>query len=56
MSDFLGRPPARLRRVSARSREFGERFYAILFKANPELRPLFQSDLRGQMKMFASRT
>ena len=41
-------------RVSARSREFGERFYAILFKANPELRPLFQSDLAGQMKMFAS--
>jgi hemoglobin-like flavoprotein len=41
-------------RVSARSREFGERFYANLFKANPELRPLFQSDLTGQMKMFAS--
>lgn len=41
-------------RVSARSRVFGERFYAILFEANPELRPLFQNDLTAQTKMLVS--
>jgi class 3 adenylate cyclase/ferredoxin/hemoglobin-like flavoprotein len=41
-------------RVSARSREFVARFYAILFEANPELRPLFQNDLTVQTKMLAS--
>jgi class 3 adenylate cyclase/hemoglobin-like flavoprotein len=41
-------------RVSARSREFGERFYANLFKANPELRPLFVNDLTAQTKMLVS--
>jgi class 3 adenylate cyclase/truncated hemoglobin YjbI len=41
-------------RVSARSREFGERFYAILFEANPELRPLFQNGLTAQTKMLVS--
>jgi class 3 adenylate cyclase/hemoglobin-like flavoprotein len=41
-------------RVSARSREFGERFYANLFEADPELRPLFQSDLTAQTKMLVS--
>jgi class 3 adenylate cyclase/hemoglobin-like flavoprotein len=40
--------------VSARSREFGERFYAMLFKANPELRPLFHNDLTIQAKMFVA--
>jgi hemoglobin-like flavoprotein len=37
-----------------RSREFGERFYAILFEANPELRPLFQNGLTAQTKMLVS--
>jgi class 3 adenylate cyclase/hemoglobin-like flavoprotein len=41
-------------RISARSKEFGERFYAILFQANPELRPLFQKDLAVQTKMLVS--
>ena len=41
-------------RISARSREFGERFYAILFEANPEVRPLFQNDLTAQTKMLVS--
>jgi len=40
--------------ISARSKEFGERFYAILFEANPELRPLFQNDLAAQTKMLVS--
>jgi class 3 adenylate cyclase/hemoglobin-like flavoprotein len=41
-------------RVSTRWRAFIERFYAILFEANPELRPLFQKDLTVQTKMLAS--
>jgi hemoglobin-like flavoprotein len=41
-------------RISARSREFGERFYANLFKANPELLTLFTNDSTAQTKMFVS--
>ena len=41
-------------RVAVRSKEFGERFYANLFKANPEVRSLFQNDLAAQMKMLVS--
>jgi hemoglobin-like flavoprotein len=41
-------------RVAVRSKEFGERFYANLFKANPEMRSLFQSDLAAQTKMLVS--
>jgi hemoglobin-like flavoprotein len=35
-------------RVAVRSKEFGERFYANLFKANPEVHSLFQNDLAVQ--------
>lgn len=41
-------------RLSERSQEFGQRFYAILFEANPELRPAFKSDLSVQTKMLVS--
>jgi class 3 adenylate cyclase/hemoglobin-like flavoprotein len=41
-------------RISTRSHEFGERFYAILFELNPELRPLFDNDLAVQKKMLVS--
>jgi class 3 adenylate cyclase/hemoglobin-like flavoprotein len=41
-------------RVAVRSKEFGERFYANLFKANPEMRSLFQNDLAAQTKMLVS--
>ncbi|MBV8590809.1 MAG: 2Fe-2S iron-sulfur cluster binding domain-containing protein [Acetobacteraceae bacterium] len=41
-------------RVAGRLTDFSERFYAILFEANPELRPLFQHDLTIQAKMLAS--
>ncbi len=41
-------------RISSRSKEFGERFYTILFEANPELRQLFQHDMAGQTKMLVS--
>lgn len=41
-------------RISARSAEFVELFYAILFQANPELRPLFKDDLTVQVKMLVS--
>jgi len=37
--------------IAARSREFGERFYAIFFETYPELRPLFQNNLAAQTKM-----
>ena len=37
--------------AAVRSKEFGERFYANLFKANPEVRSLFQNDLAAQTKM-----
>jgi class 3 adenylate cyclase/hemoglobin-like flavoprotein len=40
--------------VSARAREFAERFYAVLFDAHPELRPYFKDDLSTQAMMFAS--
>jgi len=40
--------------VSARGMEFGERFYAVLFEANPELRPYFKSDLTTQALMLVS--
>ncbi len=40
--------------ISARSSEFGERFYQNLFEANPEFRPLFQKDLAVQTKMLVS--
>ena len=41
-------------RISARSKEFGERFYANLFQANPELRQSFGADLAVQTKMLVS--
>src|SRR3984893_8288821 len=41
-------------RVVVWSKEFGERFYANLFKANPEMRSLFQNDLAAQTKMLVS--
>ncbi len=39
-------------RVAQRADEFGVRFYANLFEAHPELRPLFRDNLAGQTKMF----
>lgn len=41
-------------RISARSHEFGERFYAILFESNPELRSRFENELAVQTKMLVS--
>jgi hemoglobin-like flavoprotein len=33
---------------------FGNRFYAILFERNPELRPLFANDINLQTRMLTS--
>ncbi|MDI4232737.1 adenylate/guanylate cyclase domain-containing protein [Bradyrhizobium sp. Arg237L] len=41
-------------RIAPRLVAFGERFYCILFEANPELRPLFKSDLALQRRMLVS--
>jgi hemoglobin-like flavoprotein len=37
--------------IAQRAEEFGTRFYANLFEAHPELRPLFREDLAVQTKM-----
>ena len=41
-------------RIAPRLIAFGERFYAILFEANPELRPLFKNDLMVQQRMLVA--
>ncbi|MDI3561884.1 adenylate/guanylate cyclase domain-containing protein [Bradyrhizobium sp. Arg816] len=41
-------------RIAPRLIAFGERFYAILFESNPELRPLFKNDLAVQYNMLVS--
>jgi hemoglobin-like flavoprotein len=41
-------------RISGRSFEFGDRFYALLFEEYPDMRGLFQRDLEGQKKMLVS--
>nr|WP_233285798.1 adenylate/guanylate cyclase domain-containing protein [Bradyrhizobium brasilense] len=41
-------------RIAPRLIAFGERFYAVLFEANPELRPLFKNDLAVQQRMLVS--
>jgi adenylate cyclase len=41
-------------RITQRAEEFGVRFYANLFEAHPELRPLFRNDLATQTKMLMS--
>jgi class 3 adenylate cyclase/truncated hemoglobin YjbI len=38
--------------IAQRAEEFAVRFYANLFEAHPEFRPLFRSDLAAQNKMF----
>jgi hypothetical protein len=38
--------------IAQRAEEFGVRFYANLFEAPPELRPLFRDDMAAQTKMF----
>jgi ferredoxin/hemoglobin-like flavoprotein len=38
--------------IAQRAEEFGVRFYANLFEAHPEFRPLFRDDLAAQTKMF----
>ncbi|WP_411726488.1 globin domain-containing protein [Methyloglobulus sp.] len=40
--------------IAPRALEFSERFYANLFEAHPELRPLFRNDLAAQTKMLIS--
>jgi class 3 adenylate cyclase/hemoglobin-like flavoprotein len=40
--------------IAQRAEEFGMRFYANLFEAHPELRPLFRNDLATQTKMLMS--
>ena len=37
--------------IAHRAEEFGVRFYANLFEAHPELRPLFHNDMAAQTKM-----
>ena len=41
-------------RVSGRAMDFGERFYALLFEANPEMRQHFKGDLTVQTKMLVA--
>ena len=41
-------------RVSSRAQDFGARFYALLFEANPEMRQHFKGDLATQSKMLVS--
>ncbi|WP_312000841.1 adenylate/guanylate cyclase domain-containing protein [Bradyrhizobium altum] len=41
-------------RIAPRLIAFGERFYTILFEANPELRPLFKNDLAAQQRILVS--
>ena len=38
--------------IAQRAEEFGVRFYANLFEAHPEFRPLFRDDMAAQTKMF----
>jgi class 3 adenylate cyclase/hemoglobin-like flavoprotein len=40
--------------IATRLIAFGNRFYAILFEFNPELRPLFKDDLAVQSRMLVS--
>jgi len=40
--------------IATRLTEFGNRFYAILFHRNPELRPLFRNDIARQTRMLTS--
>ena len=44
----------RIHQIAARLLAFGERFYAILFAAHPELRALFKNDLAVQQRMLVS--
>jgi hemoglobin-like flavoprotein len=37
--------------IAQRAEEFGRRFYANLFEAHPEIRPLFRNDMAAQTKM-----
>jgi len=37
--------------IAQRAEEFGQRFYANLFEAHPEFRPLFRNDMVAQTKM-----
>jgi class 3 adenylate cyclase/hemoglobin-like flavoprotein len=37
--------------IAQRAEEFGVRFYANLFEAHPEFRPLFRNDIAAQTKM-----
>ena len=37
--------------IAQRAEEFGPRFYANLFEAHPEFRPLFRNDMAAQTKM-----
>src|SRR5580704_7914836 len=38
--------------IAERAQDFGQRFYANLFEAHPEFRPLFRDDMAAQTKMF----